>query len=156
MAARKKKTSKKSANKKTVPKKKVQVKAKQKLKKKITATKARPKKKTMSTKSTLSNPVNSAVKKASAGKQTSARQKAAADNPIVNPASKIKSRGGKIRVGSAVRAIKGKHAGETGKVVGQDPYLGTYFLIFDRYKKDSVYKDIQWGPYFDSALESIN
>ncbi|MDH5324126.1 MAG: hypothetical protein OEZ68_14045 [Gammaproteobacteria bacterium] len=60
-----------------------------------------------------------------------------------------------FKPGSRVRTTKGNYVGTTGKVTRQDPCLGTYFMTFDRYERDSAYQGIEWGPYFASELEPV-
>ena len=135
MAAKKKTAKKKTAKKKVVKKKAA-------AKKKVAAKKVAKKK-------TLAKKV---VVKKKVAKTTPVQKKAA--TTTVTPKPK-RSTSGKLKVGTSVRVIKGRHSGENGKIIEQDPYLGAYLLTFDRYKKDPVYKEVQWGPYFASALELI-
>lgn len=144
-----------AARKKVAPKKK-QTKS---------TSKKSPKKKQASKQSLVKKAVKKAFKKKSGlakskeGKRSEsvAPDKGAEGGIIASTVkTRTKQRSGKLRIGAIVRTSKGRHAGEVGKVVAQDPYLGTYFLTFDRYKKDPVYKDIQWGPFFESTLESVS
>jgi hypothetical protein len=153
MAVRKKKT----AKKKTTPKKKTaKKKAAKKAVKKTTAkkpVKKTPKKKTSSKKKVASKkaPKNPAV-----AKRAQVRPQASSSSKPTSSGTK-RSRKGTVtlKTGAHVRVIAGRNIGEAGKIVRQDQFLGTYLMTFDRCRKDPVYKDIEWGPYFASQLEQI-
>ncbi|WP_455207857.1 hypothetical protein [Kaarinaea lacus] len=54
-----------------------------------------------------------------------------------------------------MKATIGRWIGRQGVIVRQDAYLGTYFLTFDACQNDPVYKNQEWGPYFESQLEFL-
>jgi hypothetical protein len=140
-------TKKKLARKKPAVKKKT-VRAKVKKKKKVTR---KPKKK-----ATPARAKKSIIKKKTASKKksTSAKETTKTKRKSVKPFGKIKHK--TLKFGVRVRIGKGYHIGQIGKIIGHDPYLGTFFVSFDLYKKDPVYKDLEWGPYFDTDIKLIS
>ena len=45
--------------------------------------------------------------------------------------------------------------GEKGVIVRQDAYLGTFFIVLDSLQDSPSYRNIEWGPYFESQLEFV-
>lgn len=155
MAIRKKQTLKKKkiATKKKLVRKKPAVKKKS-VRKKVKKTKKvarKPKKKATPTR----------VKKITAKKKSVSKKKSATPKEATKIKRKPLKSFGKIKhktlkLGVKVRIGKGYHIGQTGKIIGHDPYLGTFFVSFNLYKKDPVYKDLEWGPYFDTDIKLIS
>jgi len=155
MAVRKKKT---IAKKKTAAKKAAKKTAKKSAKKAVKNKSV--KKKTAKTSPTKA--VKKAVpKKKSGGNKVAAKphvgQKRVGSSSTLTAAQpeqkrSRKSKGG-LKPGIHVRVRAGRNAGESGRIVRQDEFLGTYFMNFDRCRKDPVYHNIEWGPYFASQLD---
>ena len=93
-------------------------------------------------------------KTVSKDKSTSANETTRTKRKPVKSFGKIKHK--TLKFGAKVRIGKGYHIGQIGKIIGHDPYLGTFFVSFDLYKKDPVYKDLEWGPYFDTDIKLIS
>lgn len=123
--ARKKPASKKKTSKTTQAKAKTKAKVKTKTKTKKAPAKLKPK-------SAKPSPVKSATSHTSSGKKPSGKN-----------------------IGKKVKTLTGRWVGKQGEIVRQDAYLGTYFITFDSYRQDSAYKDLEWGPYFESQLEFL-
>ena len=58
-------------------------------------------------------------------------------------------------IGKKVKTKTGRIVGRLGVIVRQDTYLGTYFITFNDYQNDPAYKNLEWGPYFESQLEFL-
>lgn len=160
MAVRKKKTSKKKiSKKKTSAAKKALKKSAKKAVKKGVKKKAAKKK---ATKKSNKKPVKKAAssskpsKKKVAPKSRAPQKGAASTATAAQPQRKrIRQSKGALKTGTQVRVRAGRNAGESGRIARQDDYLGTYFMYLDRCKKDPVYQNIEWGPYFASQLDVI-
>ena len=139
----KKKSSTKAATKPVAKKKKTAVK-KQVTKKKKSALKKIATKKLSTKKSNARVSVSAKVDKA--------------DNEIpqkTTPKKQKLSSGKSKKIGARVKALTGRSVGEKGVIVRQDAFLGTFFIILDRNQNNAVYKNIEWGPYFESQLEFL-
>ena len=71
--------------------------------------------------------------------------------PAKQKLSSVKSK----KIGSRIKTLTGRAIGERGIIVRQDACLGTFFILLDRYSENPVYKNIEWGPYFESQLEFL-
>lgn len=142
-AVRKKAAKTASPKKKSTAKKKVAGKKKTAAKKKVSAT---GKKKSLAKKR--------ASKKVSGNKSVSNKT---SDVPVKkpSPAKQKLSTGKSKKIGSRVRTLTGRVKGESGVIVRQDACLGTFFILLDRMQNNPFYKNIEWGPYFESQLEFV-
>jgi hypothetical protein len=164
MVAKKKKTKKKVGTKKVAkrpaPKKKSSTRKSSTKKssiKKSTVKKSSVKKKTAVKKSATKKTGNT-IKKAVTGKTVSKNSiPPAVNTPQKKPVStKQKLSSGKSKkIGSMVKTLTGRMSGEKGIIVRQDASLGTFFILLDSLKDNAVYKNIEWGPYFESQLEFL-
>ncbi|MEJ2180035.1 MAG: hypothetical protein P8Y28_06225, partial [Gammaproteobacteria bacterium] len=97
----------------------------------------------------------SAVKKSSSKKSASVKvKKAVAKTSSTASVARSKKVSGK-NIGKKVKTRTGRLIGRQGTIVRQDVCLDTYFLTFESYKNDPIYKNHEWGPYFESQLEFL-
>lgn len=71
------------------------------------------------------------------------------------PAKQKLSMGKSKKIGTKVKTLTGRVKGEKGVIVRQDAFLGTFFIVLERLQDNPVYKNIEWGPYFESQLEFV-
>lgn len=167
MAVKKKATRKKSGKAVNKPlKKKVASGAKQSAAKKPAVKKPAVKKKVAAAKksSPKKKPVKNTAaaaaktKKSVTGKPVAKKASTAAtrSRPAKPPAAQPKRKSASaLEKNARIRVTKGRYAGNSGKIVRHDPYLGTYFLTFDAYKNEPAYKNLEWGPYFPAEFEAM-
>lgn len=163
MAAKKKSKAKKKTSGKNTTKKSVSA------KKSVTAKSAKVTKKT-SSKKKKTNPGKSVANKDGAtqdvvqkNRNLSGRESASKTTETVVTATAEKkkmvkqklSTGNSKKIGLKVKPLTGRKSGEKGVIVRQDASLGTFFITFDNLQNDSIYKNTEWGPYFESQLEFI-
>lgn len=146
--SRKKAKGKKPSTKSKLTKKKI-VKKKKVVKKKRVRPSAKPKKR-LKKKSVVKKRPRTKAKQASTNKAKPVMQPVSRA-PVIKPRSKHKI----FKIGIPVRILSGRQVGCIGRVARQDPCLGTFFITLDDYKKDPTYKDVEWGPYFESKVEAV-
>ncbi|HEY5604461.1 MAG TPA: hypothetical protein VIM41_15270 [Gammaproteobacteria bacterium] len=147
MAARKKTTAKKHSatrGKKSATAKKAKARS-------PAAAKGKPvHKKAALSKTTQAPAKKNPAQKIRAGKKPAASQRPAGEAADSQPSSGKKP--GAKNLGRKITTLTGRRVGQQGVIVRQDTALGTYFVTFDAYRNNPVYKSLEWGPYFESQL----
>ena len=59
---------------------------------------------------------------------------------------------GYMDIGTHIEIVKGRDAGETGRVVRVCSLIGWLFVTLDKHAKDRVYRDLEHGPLIEYEL----
>ena len=62
---------------------------------------------------------------------------------------------GYMDIGTHIEIVKGRDAGETGRVVRVCSLIGWLFVALDKHAKDRVYRDLEHGPLTKCEVKTI-